>query len=63
MLVWVIPGVGGIPLTEAISLVPSSLKMIWLAEPPGPLAGVVWFRLNERRVLFCAINPNCWSGV
>jgi hypothetical protein len=35
-----IPGVGGIPLTDAMSCVLSSLKITWLTEPAGPFAGL-----------------------
>jgi hypothetical protein len=51
------PGVGGRPLTEAWSLVPSSEKRRSETEPAGPVAGVVWLRPSERTVLGTAWSP------
>ena len=55
------PGVGGTPLTEATRLLPSSENTIWLTVPAGPVAGVVWLRPSERRVLLMATRPSFWS--
>lgn len=51
------PCPGGVPLTATINEVPSSLKTIWLAEPAGPVAGVVWLMLRERKVLAFGTRP------
>lgn len=55
------PGVGGIPFTDAMSLVPSSLKMRLLAAPGGPEGGVVWLSSSALRVLCKGVRPLCWS--
>lgn len=57
------PGVGGTPLTEATRVLPSSENTIWLTEPAGPVAGVVWFRFNARLVLAIETRPLCLSTI
>lgn len=51
------PGVGGTPLTEAMSCLLSSEKTIWLTDPAGPVAGVVWLRLSGRLVPATGTKP------